>query len=172
MKNSLRKLFAVSLLISGMTGLGFGEVGPVKKTALITIPAQFTVNAPVEKVWDILTSAQGFGFLTGFIPTEADKNKRLANLGDRISATVWSDKGVLFVTGSESKKELRVTWEVSNSGYLCHKRAVLSSSKNGTEVQYWDRYTDDQSNADKTAQDVLEETKKGVKAFQALAEKP
>jgi hypothetical protein len=172
MKNSLRKLFVVGLLFSGITGLGFSEVGPVKKTTLITIPAKFIVNAPIEKVWDILTSAQGFGSLTGFVPSETDKNKRLANLGDRISATVWSDKGVLFVTGSESKKELRVTWEVSNSGYLCHKRAVLNPAKNGTEVQYWDRYTDDQSNADKTAQDVLAETKKGVKAFQSLAEKP
>ncbi|MEP6802021.1 MAG: hypothetical protein ABJC07_08795 [Acidobacteriota bacterium] len=142
---------------------------PVKKTALVTIPATIQVHAAPAKVWAALTSLDGFGTLTGFHATGGAR--AFTKIGDAVPATVWSDAGRLVVTDFVPDKELRVAWEPANGRYLCSKRIVLSAAAGGTSVEYWDRYTDDQANADETAQKVAAETEKQIAAFRALAEK-
>lgn len=141
----------------------------VRKTALVTIPATFTVEAPPAKVWEALTSVDGFGTLTGFHATGGAKS--FTKIGDAVPAQVWSDAGRLVVTELVPGKELRVTWEPAKGHYLCSKRIVLSPAGAGTSVEYWDRYTDDQPNADETARQVAAETEKQIAAFRALASK-
>ena len=142
---------------------------PVKKTALITIPAAIIVNAPAAKVWAAVTSLDGFGALTGFQATGGPKS--FSKIGDAVPAKVWTDSGRLVVTELVPEKELRVAWEPGNGSYLCSKRVVLTPFSGGTRVEYSDRYTDDQPNADETAAQVALETEKHLVAFKALAEK-
>ena len=142
---------------------------PVKKTALVTIPATFTVDAPPQKVWDALVSADGFGTLTGFHATGGAKS--FTKIGDAVPAQVWSDSGRLVVTELVSGKELRVTWEPAKGHYLCSKRIVLSPAGAGTSLEYWDRYTDDQPNADETARKVVADTAQHVATFRKMVEK-
>lgn len=141
----------------------------VKKTALITIPAAIIVNAPAAKVWAAVTSLDGFGALTGFQATGGPKS--FSKIGDTVPAKVWTDSGRLVVTEFVPEKELRVAWEPGNGSYLCSKRVVLTPFSGGTRVEYSDRYTDDQPNADETATQVALETEKHLAAFKALAEK-
>ena len=140
-----------------------------KKTSLITIPETIEVKAPPASVWTALTSWEGFGALTGFQPTGPEK--RFSKVGDSVAAQVWDDKGTLVVTGLVPQKELRVTWEPANASYLCAKRVVLKPSATGTTLEYWDRYTDDQPNADETARKVVADTASHVAAFRKLVEK-
>lgn len=142
---------------------------PVRKTALVTIPATITVNAAPSKVWGVLTSLDGFGTLTGFHATGGAKS--FTKIGDAVPARVWSDSGRLVVTELVPEKELRVAWEPAKGHYICSKRIVLSPSGAGTSLEYWDRYTDDQPNADETAKQVAAETEKQIAAFRALVEK-
>jgi hypothetical protein len=158
---------ALAAVILG-TGLANGALN-VKKTALVTIPATFEVKAPAVKVWTVVTSWEGFGVLTGFKPTGPEKS--FSKVGDSVAAQVWEDKGRLVVTELVPGKELRVAWEPANASYLCAKRVVLTAAGGGTKVEYWDRYTDDQPNADETAKQVAADTEKAIVAFQGAAEK-
>lgn len=165
-------VFVISFLLSTAFGsTAFAQVGEVKKSALITIPGKFEIKAPVNKVWKLVTSAGGFGVLTGFHPV--DKSKNLSTVGANVAASIWSDKGTLVTTYVIPGKELRVAWEPTGGHYLCSKRIVLATTPTGTSIEYWDRYTDDQPPAavDKTLQQTVEETKKAITAFIALAEK-
>lgn len=158
----------LGLAFAAATALSAPPLAP-KKTALITIPATVSVNAPPAKVWAAVTSLDGFGALTGFAATGGPKS--FAKIGDAVPAKVWTDTGRLVVTELMPEKELRVSWEPANGSYICSKRVVLSPSAGGTTLAYWDRYTDDQPNADETARQVAAETEKHIAAFKALAEK-
>jgi hypothetical protein len=140
-----------------------------KKTSLITIPLTIEVKAPPAAVWKALTTWEGFGALTGFQPTGPEKT--LSKVGDSTAAKVWDDRGTLVVTGLVPEKELRVSWEPENASYLCAKRIVLKPSAGGTTIEYWDRYTDDQPNADDTARKVVADTAQHVAAFRKMVEK-
>ena len=165
LRNRVAPVFALAVL-----GAGLAHGAPtVKKGSLITIPATFEVKAPPAKVWAIVTSWEGFGALTGFKPAGSEKS--FSKVGDSVAAEVWEDKGRLVVTDITSEKELRVTWEPANASYLCAKRIVLTPSGAGTKVEYWDRYTDDQPNADETAKQVAADTEKAIEAFKKMAEK-
>lgn len=173
-------LHAAALLVLGC-GIGFssaggGHVGPVKKTVLITIPVQIDIGGTSpEQVWSLVTSYRGFGTLTGF--KIEDPQGAFTRLGATVKAQVWEDKGTLIVTGLDPGKELRVTWEPATGNYLCAKRIVVSgygaeSGSSGARLEYWDRYTDDQPNADETANQVRDETGKALLAFTALLAGP
>ncbi len=143
----------------------------VKKTTLVTIPATFEVAVPIAKAWALASSVDGFCALAGFIPDPAAKTKAFAKVGDSLPATMWTDKGTLIATMVTKGKELRVAWEPENAAYLCGKRIVLSPAGDGTKIEYWDRYTDDQANVDETAAVVTKETEAGVTKFKLMAEK-
>ena len=140
-----------------------------KKTSLITIPQAIEVKASPAAVWASLTTWEGFGALTGFKPTGPEK--KFSKVGDSTAAKVWDDRGTLVVTGLVPEKELRISWEPENASYLCAKRIVLKPSAGGTTIQYWDRYTDDQPNADETARKVVADTAQHVAAFRKMVEK-
>jgi hypothetical protein len=163
------KLTAIAALFLAMPLLGAGVAA--KKTALITIPATFEVKATPTKVWASLTSIEGFGTLTGFQPQAGQKPSAFSKVGDHLLAQVWEDKGRLIVTEFVPVRELRVAWDPEKGHYLCQKRVVLSPSGEGTSVEYWDRYTDDQPNADDTARQVVADTEKHIEAFRRLVEK-
>ena len=167
----MRKKMAALLLLAFAAAAAAARAAPivVKKTALITIPAAIVVNAPAAKVWAAVTSLDGFGALTGFQATGGSKS--FSKVGDAVPARVWTDSGRLVVTELLPEKELRVAWEPANGSYLCSKRVVLTPFQGGTRVEYSDRYTDDQPNADETAAQVALETEKHLAAFKALAEK-
>jgi uncharacterized protein YndB with AHSA1/START domain len=140
----------------------------VKKGTLVTIPATIDVKAPPAKVWSAITSLDGFAALTGF---KATGGAAFRKIGDSAPATAWEDKGRLVVTELVPEKELRVSFEPAQGHYLCQKRIVLSPSAGGTRIEYWDRYTDDQPNAEQTAQQVVAETEKSIDAFKRMVEK-
>ena len=159
-----------ALSIAALSTLaGFLFAADFKKTSLITIPQTIEVKASPAAVWTALTSWEGFGALTGFQPTGPEKS--FSKVGDSVAAQVWDDRGTLVVTGLVREKELRVTWEPGNASYLCAKRIVLKPSAGGTTLEYWDRYTDDQPNADETARKVVADTAQHVAAFRKLVEK-
>lgn len=140
-----------------------------RKTSLITIPQTLELKAPPSAVWSALTTWQGFGTLTGFQPT--GKQKGFTKVGDSVTAKVWDDTGTLVVTGFVPEKELRVAWEPANASYLCAKRIVLKPSAGRTTLEYWDRYTDDQPDADSTAKRVAADFPQHIAAFRKLVEK-
>lgn len=144
---------------------------PAKKAALVVIPARFEIAAPPTRVWQVLTTAQGFSTLTGCDIFTADRARSFARVGDHMSARVWTDTGRLVVTHIAPGRELRVAWEPGNASYLCAKRIVMHPRGKGTEVEYLDRYSDDQPNADATAAKVTAATKSQIAAFIALATK-
>jgi hypothetical protein len=146
-------------------------VMPTRKSTLVSIPATFEVKAPINKVWQTLTSVEGFCALSGFKPVANNPTKKFQVVGDRVQADIWGDKGYLIATQINPEQELRVSWEVSDGHYLCHKRVQLKAKGTSTTVEYLDRYSDDQNNVDKTAQDVAKETENTIKAFTTLAEK-
>jgi uncharacterized protein YndB with AHSA1/START domain len=154
---------AFSMLGASLLGADF------KKTSLITIPQTIELKASPAAVWTALTTWEGFCTLTGFKPTGPQKN--ISKVGDSTAAQVWDDKGALVVTGLVPGKELRVSWEPENASYLCAKRVVLKPSAAGTTVEYWDRYTDDQADADATARKVVADTAQHVAAFRKMVEK-
>lgn len=141
-----------------------------QKTSLITIPRTIELTAKPAEVWATLTTWEGFGTLTGFKPT--GPGKKISRVGDSTAATVWDDRGMLVVTGFVPEKELRVSWDPENASYLCAKRIVLKPSAGGTTLEYRDRYTDDQPNADETARKVAADTAQHVAAFRKMVEKP
>jgi uncharacterized protein YndB with AHSA1/START domain len=138
-----------------------------KKTALITIPATLELKAPPAKVWSVVTSVDGFTALTGFKASGG----RFSKIGDSVPGQAWEDKGRLVVTEFVPEKELRVTWEPAQGHYLCQKRIVLTPTSGGTRLEYWDRYTDDQPNADQTAQQVVAESERLIEGFRKMVEK-
>ncbi len=162
-----RVAIAIGLAALG-AGVAYGAL-TVKKGTLVTIPATFEVKAAPAKVWTAVTSWEEFSALTGFKPTGPEKS--FSKVSDSVAAQVWEDKGRLVVTGLAPEKELRVTWEPANASYLCAKRIVLTSSDAGAKVEYWDRYTDDQPNAEETAKQVAADTEKAIEAFKKMAEK-
>ena len=166
---SFRSIVALAIAVLAMPLLGAGAAA--KKTALITIPVTFEVKAAPTKVWAALTSLEGFGTLTGFQPQAGQKLSAFSKVGDHVLAQVWDDKGRLIVTEFVPMRELRVAWEPEKGHYLCQKRAVLSPSGEGTSVEYWDRYTDDQPNADDTARQVVADTEKHIEAFRKFVER-
>lgn len=160
---------ALALLLPSSLAPAWAEVLPVKKTTLIAIPARFEVAAPPARVWKALCTTQGFSALTGFEIAAADRARSFTRTGDQVAGKAWTDAGRLVVTGYAVNRELRVTWEPENASYLCAKRVVLTAKGAGTVVEYLDRYTDDQANADATAAQVAAETKRHIAAFTALA---
>jgi hypothetical protein len=162
------KRTAASVIVLS-TFAAFVGAADFKKTSLITIPETIEVKAPPATVWTALTSWEGFGTLTGFQPTGPEK--KFSKVGDSAAAKVWDDRGTLVVTGFLPQKELRVTWEPENASYLCAKRIVVKPSAGGTTLEYFDRYTDDQPNADETARKVVTDTAQHVAAFRKMVEK-
>lgn len=164
--------------LSGRTavalGIGIACVGvargalTVKKGTLVTIPATIELKVPPSKVWSVITSLDGFAALTGFKTTGAATFRKI---GDSAPATAWEDKGRLIVTELVAEKELRVSFEPAQGHYLCQKRILLTPSAGGTRLEYWDRYTDDQPNAEQTARQVAAETEKSIDAFRRMVEK-
>jgi uncharacterized protein YndB with AHSA1/START domain len=151
--------FAVALL----------DAADFKKTSLITIPKTIELKAAPADVWKVLTTWEGFGALTGFRPTDAQKS--FSKVGESVTAQVWDDTGTLVVTGLVPQKELRVSWEPDNASYLCAKRILVKPSAAGTTLEYWDRYTDDQPDAEQTAKKVVTQTAQHVAAFRKMVEK-
>jgi hypothetical protein len=145
-----------------------GEAPRVTKGAQVDVSVDLTLNVSPSRVWQELTRASGFGKLTGFQPEKPDAT--LARVGDAVRASVWQDKGLLVVTGSDPQKELRVTWEPDNGSYLCQKRIRLEAAGDATKVLYQDRYTDTQPAAavDQTSRQVVQDTEAGIRAFSAL----
>lgn len=162
-------LAALALLVTAGPSVR-AEVLPVKKSAMVLIPSKLDVKAPVARVWGAVCSVRGFCLLTGFTPDPASKGRLFARLGDHVRAGIWSDKGTLVVTGFVPSRELRVTWEPENAGYLCAKRIVISKTAAGASLEIWDRYTDDQPTVDDTAKKVSGETAKALAAFRELVE--
>jgi len=162
------RFIGLSALLTAMPLLGGGL--SAKKTVLITIPVKLEVKAAATKVWAALTSLEGFGTLTGFKPQAGQKISSFSKVGDHILAQVWDDKGRLVVTEFVPERELRVVWEPEKGHYICQKRIVLTPGAGVTTIEYWDRYTDDQANADDTAKQVVAETEKNTEAFRKLVE--
>lgn len=140
-----------------------------QKGALITIPQTIEVKAAPADVWKVVTTWEGFGALTGFKPTGGPKS--FSKVGDSVTAQVWDDTGTLVVTVLVPQKELRVAWEPDNASYLCAKRILVKPSAAGTTLEYRDRYTDDQPNADETAKKVVADTAQHVAAFRKMVER-
>lgn len=140
-----------------------------QKGALITIPQTIELKAAPADVWKVVTTGEGFGALTGFKPTGGPKS--FSKVGDSVTAQVWDDTGTLVVTVLVPQKELRVAWEPDNASYLCAKRILVKPSAAGTTLEYWDRYTDDQPNADQTAKKVVADTAQHVAAFRKMVER-
>jgi uncharacterized protein YndB with AHSA1/START domain len=159
---------AVSIVVFS-TCAGLLLAADFQKTSLITIPQTIEVKASPAAVWTALTTWDGFGTLTGFKPTGTQKS--FSKVGDSTAAQVWDDKGTLVVTAFVPQRELRVAWEPENASYLCAKRIVLKPSATGTTVEYRDRYTDDQPNAEETARKVVADTAQHVAAFRKMVEK-
>jgi hypothetical protein len=140
---------------------------PMKKGTLVTIPATIELKVPPAKVWATITSVDGFSALTGFKAGGGTFTK----IGDSAPAQAWEDTGRLVVTELVPGKELRVAFEPAQGHYLCQKRLLLTPTSEGTKLEYWDRYTDDQPNADQTAQQVAADTEKAIDAFKKMMEK-
>jgi len=142
----------------------------VRNIALVTIPAELQLQASQDRVWSVLTTREGFSTLTG-IQVNGDLSGFSA-VGDHVAATVNGDPGHLFVTYFQPGSELRVNFEPDSGAYFCQQRVRLSTWSGGTTLSLTDRYTDEKSNADKTAKRVTDQLLDGTKAFQKMVQQP
>lgn len=163
--------FALLVLLPSSVAPVQALVLPPKKAALVAIPARFEVAAPPTRVWEVLTTARGFSTLTGVDISTPDRARSFARVGDHMSARVWTDTGRVVVTHIAPGRELRVAWEPGNASYVCAKRIVLRPRGKTTEIEYLDRYSDDQPTVDATAAKVAAATRQQIAAFTALATK-
>jgi uncharacterized protein YndB with AHSA1/START domain len=144
--------------------------GPVKKIALVTIPAELQFKTSPEKVWSVLTTREGFSALTGIKMT--GELSSFSQVGDHVAAEASGDKGHLFVTGFNPPNELRVNFEPEEGHYFCQQRIKLSAWSGGTTLSLTERYTDEKSGAESTARRVAAELADSVRSFQKLVEQP
>ncbi len=140
----------------------------VKKTAFVTIPVSVEVKAAPAVVWKTLNSPVGLAVLSGFATSSMSS---FTKVGDFADGEVAGDKGRYVVTELVPEKELRLAFEPAKGHYLCQVRAQLSPSGAGTKLDIWERYTDDQPNADETAAKQAADLETRVTALRKMVEK-
>jgi len=164
---------AAALLFAGVAG---AKGIAYRKTVLVRVPAEFSVTAAPDAVWEKLTNDRTFMMLAGFTPSSMMPAHRWEKIGDATPATAGSDGGVLVVTRIDSSdRELRVAFEPADAAYLCHHIVKLAAAAGGgTQVTLVSRYTDDKAPAtvDKTAREVVAAQAKAIAAFKAEVDAP
>ena len=144
----------------------------ITKSTLVKIQSQVLIKATPAHVWQVLTTTEGLGALTGVKGLESGKT--VAKVGDAFTGTIWSDTGALACTFFLAGKELRVAFEPTTGGYLCQDRILVQQDpSNGTMLTLLDRYTDDKTDTvDKTAATVATEMTAHLDAFRVMVEMP
>ena len=107
----MKRFALLSALLFSLSTLVFAAVKPYKKSTLVTVPAEFTVAASVDKTWRLLSSVDGFCALTGFKPA-AGATGSFARPGDAVPAPIWSDAGILMATMVKAMESTRPLWMV------------------------------------------------------------
>jgi len=169
-KRSRAFCFALASLAVFVVAAPLAAAGPVKKIALVTIPAELQFKTSPEKVWSVLTTREGFSALTGIKMT--GELSKFSQVADHVAAESGGDKGHLFVTVYDPPTELRVNFEPDGGHYFCQQRIKLSTWSGGTTLSLTERYTDEKSGAENTAKRVAAELADSVRSFQKLVEQP
>jgi hypothetical protein len=144
----------------------------ITKSTLVKIQSQVLIKATPAHVWQVLTTTEGLGTLTGIKGLESGKT--ITKVGDAFNGTVWSDSGSAACTFFLAGKELRVAFEPTTGGYLCQNRIMVQQDPSGgTMLTVLDRYTDDKTDTvDKTAATVSADLTTHLDAFRVMVEMP
>jgi hypothetical protein len=169
---ALVPLTALTLVAAAATQAQTRTTATTTKSTLVKIQAQILIKATPAHVWQVLTTTEGLGTLTGIKGMEAGKT--VTKVGDNFTGTVWSDTGAAACTFFLAGKELRVAFEPTTGGYLCQDRILIQQDpSNGTMLTVLDRYTDDKTDTvDKTALTVASELTAHLDAFRVMVEMP
>ena len=144
----------------------------ITKSPLVKIEGKVLIKATPAHVWQVLTTTEGLGALTGIKGLESGKT--ITKVGDSFNGTIWSDSGAAACTFFLAGKELRVAFEPATGGYLCQNRILVAQDPSGgTMLTVLDRYTDDKTDTvDKTAATVSAELTTHLDAFRVMVEMP
>lgn len=129
---------------------------------------EIVINAPVEKVWAVLTDLEKFSDFMGFVWQSG--KKRVENVGDTARMKVWSDNTTYFLTYVEPNKEIRLALEPDNASYICQKRWVLVPDGNKTVVKLMDIYTESSKQSEESLQQQANTWENHLEKLKALAE--
>jgi hypothetical protein len=122
--------------LPGAFGIGPGSATPAG--AVPARPTRIVLDAPPDRVWEALTTAGGFGTLTGFQLETGTSRPVFRSFGEKVRARVWDDRGVLTSGLVRPRRELRVTWDPTRREGLCESRFVLRPAGTGTALDVWE----------------------------------
>ena len=172
-RNALLALVPLAALtLVAAAAVQAGRPSAITKSTLVKIQAQVLIKATPAHVWQVLTTTEGLGKITGIKNMETGKT--VTKVGDVFNGAAWSDTGAVNCVFLMKEKELRVSFEPQTAAYLCQHRVVIAADpSNGTMVTVYDRYTDDKTDTvDKTAATVATDLTAQLDAFRVAVEMP
>lgn len=178
MKRSAKMLIGFAVTgIAVCAALAFGrqesqttKVEPVQQGAAINIVAQLNFRYDRTRVWEALTSAEGLAAITGMTIADADREKKLAAMGDVVAGKCGDDAVRILVTALDPNRELRVSLESNDPDFLSVRRFVLATAGNGCVLRYRIQYTDYAPGAEERAANVRKGLADTSVAFRRIAE--
>lgn len=138
----MNKKIYVFVFASMMMAFTFNSFAQVVNSPLTgqQFKGSVTINATLEKIWDLLTDAKKHSAIMG--SEYKGGAKSFSKVGESVRLKEMGDEGTLFLSFVKQGSEIRFNWEVDNGSYLCQERWLLSVENNGTNVTFIERYTE------------------------------
>lgn len=164
----MKKVFTVIALLLVTTAVSFSQVTNTQMSAQV-FEGEIVVDAPAEKVWNVLTDLKQFSEVMGF-KWQSGKEK-VSQVGDTARMQVWSDDTTYFLTYVEPGKELRLALEPDNASYICQKKWILvPEGENKTKVILYDIYTESDKQSAEALQQQVDGWVEHLEKLKAMAE--
>jgi len=161
-------LASLAVTISAVPGHAKPELVTVVK-----LHARAVVQAPPAVVWANLTTGKSLVTWCPYWKGEGNAEVDLGSVGDVLDySDAWGNNGRSIVTYLDKEKELRIAHEPNDGSYLCQAKIVLMPSARGTQVDYWEMYTDTSNTKDRaaTAEKMEAEMSSTLVALRKVAE--
>ncbi len=143
-----------------------------KQVPVVRLHHVAEVAAPPAAVWAYLVQGRNLATYCPVWKSARNAAATISRVGDVLDYTdEWGNGGRSIVTYLVKDKELRVAHEPNRGDYMCQAKIVLVPRGAGTEIHFWEQYTDESATKDMEAtaakmevelQQTLAAIKKGV----------
>jgi uncharacterized protein YndB with AHSA1/START domain len=137
--NKIITAFVYASMIMAFTINNFAQVVNSALTGQ-QFKSSVTINAPIEKIWSLLTDVKKHSLIMGSEYNGGAKN--FSKVGEYARLKEFGDEGVLLIGFINKPSELRFDWEADNGSYLCQERWMLIPKGKGIKVTLIERYTE------------------------------